>query len=88
MIAERVREDFPLLSQRMHGKPLVYLDSAATSQKPRVVLDALRRYYEESNANVHRGIYAIAEEATRQFEEARAKVAAFVGAARRRPPPP
>jgi len=54
MIAERVREDFPLLSQRMHGKPLVYLDSAATSQKPRVVLDALRRYYEESNANVHR----------------------------------
>jgi len=82
MIAERVREDFPLLAQRMHGKPLVYLDSAATSQKPRVVLDALRRYYEESNANVHRGIYAIAEEATRQFEEARAKVAAFVGAAR------
>jgi cysteine desulfurase/selenocysteine lyase len=82
MIAERVREEFPLLSQRMHGKPLVYLDSAATSQKPRVVLDALRRYYEETNANVHRGIYAIAEEATRQYEEARAKVAAFVGASR------
>jgi cysteine desulfurase/selenocysteine lyase len=82
MIAERVRDDFPLLSQRMHDKPLVYLDSAATSQKPRVVLDALRRYYEETNANVHRGIYAIAEEATRQYEEARAKVAAFVGAAR------
>ncbi len=82
MIAERVREEFPLLGRRMHGRPLVYLDSAATSQKPRVVLDALRRYYEETNANVHRGIYAIAEEATRQFEEARAKVAGFVGAAR------
>jgi cysteine desulfurase/selenocysteine lyase len=61
------------------GKPLVYLDSAATSQKPRVVLEALQRYYEEYNANVHRGLYRIAEQATLAYEEARAKVAAFVG---------
>jgi len=62
------------------GKPLVYLDSAATSQKPRAVLEALQRYYEEYNANVHRGLYRIAERATLAYEEARAKVAAFVGA--------
>jgi len=82
MISPRVREDFPLLRQRMHGKPLVYLDSAATSQKPQVVLDALRTYYETINANVHRGIYAIAEAATERYEAARARVAAFIGAAR------
>jgi cysteine desulfurase/selenocysteine lyase len=64
----------------LDGKPLVYLDSAATSQKPRVVLEALRRYYEEYNANVHRGLYRIAEQATLAYEEARAKVARFLGA--------
>lgn len=75
-----VRRDFPLLQRSVDGKPLVYLDSAATSQKPRVVLEALQRYYEEYNANVHRGLYRIAERATLAYEEARAKVAAFVGA--------
>jgi len=79
---ENIREDFPLLRRRMHGKPLVYLDNAATSQKPRRVLDALLRYYEQFNANVHRGIYQIAEEATAHFEASRGKVAAFIGAAR------
>ena len=78
----RIREDFPILKQKMHGKPLVYLDNAATSQKPQAVLDALVRYYREYNANVHRGVYAIAEEATARYEEARAAVAAFVGGRR------
>ncbi len=82
MVAEKIREQFPLLQRRMHGKPLVYLDSAATSQKPRRVLDALMRYYQEYNANVHRGIYQIAEEATTRYEEARAKVARFIHAPR------
>lgn len=82
MMAERVREDFPLLKQQMNGKPLIYLDSASTSQKPRVVIDALRQYYEEYNANIHRGIYRIAEEATMRYEEARAKVARFINARR------
>ncbi len=77
-----IRGDFPLLHQTMNGKPLVYLDSAATSQKPHVVLDALMHYYQEYNANVHRGIYRIAEEATARYEASRAKLAAFVGAAR------
>ncbi len=81
-IAAHVREDFPLLHQTVNGKPLVYLDSAATSQKPRMVLDALQHYYREYNANVHRGIYRIAEEATARYEEARAKLAAFLGAGR------
>src|SRR4030066_104671 len=75
MIPERVREDFPIPQQRMHDKPLVYLDSAATSQKPRIVLEALTRYYEEYNANVHRGIYFLAEKATQAYEDARARVA-------------
>ncbi|HXF58171.1 MAG TPA: cysteine desulfurase [Actinomycetota bacterium] len=77
---ERVRADFPILREERHGKPLVYLDSAATSQKPRQVLEALLDYYEHHNANVHRGVYALAEEATALYEEARAKLAAFIGA--------
>lgn len=81
MLAERVRADFPILQQPMNGKPLVYLDSAATSQKPQVVIDALVRYYAQYNANVHRGIYRIAEQATEAFEAARAKVATFINAA-------
>ena len=79
-IPGEVRRDFPLLQRSVDGKPLVYLDSAATSQKPRVVLEVLQRYYEEYNANVHRGLYRIAERATLAYEEARAKVAAFIGA--------
>lgn len=81
-LGARVRNDFPLLDRTIDGKRLVYLDSAATSQKPRVVLDALMEYYHKYNANVHRGIYRIAEEATARYEASRAKLAAFVGAAR------
>ena len=75
-----LRRDFPILQRTMQGKPLVYLDNAATSQKPRAVLDALDAYYSHSNANVHRGVYELAEEATAAYEAARAKVAAFIGA--------
>ncbi len=76
--AERVRKDFPFFA-----RGLVYLDSAATTQKPRVVLDVLRRFYETKNANVHRGVYSLAEEATQEFEGARKKIADFVGASPR-----
>ena len=79
----RIKADFPILKRQVHGKRLVYLDSAATSQKPLAVLDAMDRYYREYNANVHRGVYTIAEEATAAFEAARAKVARFVNAGHR-----
>jgi cysteine desulfurase / selenocysteine lyase len=75
-----IKKDFPILDVTVHGKRLVFLDSAASSQKPTAVLDAMRDYYETTHANVHRGVYTIAEEATRRFEDARAKVAAFIGA--------
>ncbi|MDA8237343.1 MAG: cysteine desulfurase [Chloroflexi bacterium] len=75
-----LRADFPILAQRPHGKPLVYLDSAATSQKPLAVVEAMDRYYREYNANVHRGIYEISERATAAYEGARSKVARFVNA--------
>jgi cysteine desulfurase/selenocysteine lyase len=78
--AAAVRGEFPILRQTVRGKPLVYLDNAATTQKPRAVLDAIRRYYEEENANVHRGVHLLSEKATRSFEEARVKVARFIGA--------
>ena len=77
-----LRKQFPLLEQESHGRRLVYLDSAASSQHPRAVLDAMDRYYETTHANVHRGVYAIAEEATRQFEAARHAVGRFIGAPR------
>jgi cysteine desulfurase/selenocysteine lyase len=81
---EKIRKDFPLLERVVHGdKPLVYLDNAATSQKPRQVLDALTSYYAEHNANVHRGIHVLAEEATALYEGARDTVATFVNAADR-----
>ena len=82
MVPETVRSDFPLLARTVHGKPLVYLDSAATSQKPQRVIDALVRYYRDYNANIHRGIYLIAEEATARYEASRAKVARFINASR------
>jgi cysteine desulfurase/selenocysteine lyase len=75
-----VKADFPLLSREVNGHPIVYLDSGATSQKPRQVLDALNRYYEEINANIHRGAYLIAEKATTAVENSRAALARFVGA--------
>jgi cysteine desulfurase / selenocysteine lyase len=77
---ERLRADFPILHQQVHGKPLVYLDNAATAQKPRAVIDAVSRYYERDNANVHRGVHALSERATAAFEGARATVARFIGA--------
>ena len=75
-----IKADFPLLGREVHGHPIVYLDSAATSQKPRQVLNALTRYYEEINANIHRGAYHIAEQATTAVENSRAALARFVGA--------
>lgn len=77
----RIKKDFPILERTVHGKRLVYLDSASSSQKPGPVLEAMQRYYETTHANVHRGVYQIAQEATNLYEEARAKVARFIGAA-------
>jgi cysteine desulfurase/selenocysteine lyase len=79
-----IKKDFPILEREVHGGRLVYLDSANTSQKPRAVLDAITHSYEHSNANVHRGTYLIAEEATAALEGARAKVARFIGAGKAR----
>src|SRR5438477_12020978 len=76
----RLRADFPLLAQRENGHPLVYLDNAATTQKPQAVLDAIVEYYRTTNANVHRGAYDLAIRATEAYEAARLKVAAFVNA--------
>jgi len=78
---ERIRRDFPALHQRVHGKPLVYLDNAATSQKPQVVIDALAAYYSLENSNVHRGVHLLSERATQAYEDARARVQRFLGAA-------
>jgi cysteine desulfurase / selenocysteine lyase len=77
---ERIRRDFPILERTINGHPLVYLDSAATSQKPRQVIDAVSDFYANHNANAHRGIYTLGEESTEAFEGARAKLAAFFGA--------
>ena len=77
---ERIRDDFPILSRTVHGKPLVYLDNAATSQKPRAVIQALTEYYETYNSNVHRGVHTLSMEATDRYEEAREKVARFINA--------
>ncbi len=76
----RIQADFPILKRQVNGHRLVYLDSASSAQKPQSVLDAMDRIYRESYANVHRGVYTIAEEATAAFEQGRAKVARFVGA--------
>ena len=77
---ERVREDFPILKRLIHGHPLVYLDSAATSQKPQSVIDAMTRYYEEDNANIHRGIHYLSERATADYEAARRRIGRFLNA--------
>lgn len=76
----RLRHDFPILDQQVHGHPLIYFDNAATSQKPRQVIDALVRYYERDNANVHRGLHELSNRATDQYETARRKVATFINA--------
>ena len=77
---DRVRQDFPILQRTVHGKPLVYLDSAATTQKPRQVLDTLAQYYAHGNANIHRGVYLLSEEATAAYDGARAKLQRFINA--------
>lgn len=79
---ERWRADFPILESEIHGKPLIYLDNAATTQKPQAVIDAEARYYREDNANVHRGVHALSQRATDAFEAARTKVQRFINAAR------
>src|SRR5262245_28320294 len=76
----RFRRDFPILDQQVHGKPLIYFDNAATSQKPRAVLDALNHYYERDNANVHRGIHELSNRSTTAFEAARERSAKFINA--------
>ena len=81
---ERTRRDFPILGRMVHGKPLVYLDNAATSQKPQSVIDAVRRFYEEDNSNIHRGVHFLSERATEGYEAAREKARGFIGAAEAR----
>ncbi len=77
----QIRNDFPILKRQVHGKPLVYLDSAATTQKPTSVIEAEAHYYQTMNANIHRGIHTLSEEATTAYEGAREKIARFIGAA-------
>ncbi|MCZ6542661.1 MAG: aminotransferase class V-fold PLP-dependent enzyme, partial [Planctomycetota bacterium] len=78
---ERVRRDFPILQRTINGKPLVYLDNAATGQKPQAVIDTISRYYTAQNANIHRGVHRLSVDATAAYEGARAKVQRFMGAA-------
>jgi cysteine desulfurase/selenocysteine lyase len=82
--AARIRRDFPILSTTMRGRPLVYLDTAASAQKPRAVIDAVAEFYEHHYANIHRGVYELSERATRMHDEAREKVRRLIGAARHR----
>lgn len=77
---EQIRKDFPILQRKVHGKPLVYFDNAATSQKPRQMIDAITEYYQKYNANVHRSIHQLGEEATAEYEKAREKIARFINA--------
>lgn len=78
--AVHIRKDFPILSRKVHGKPLIYLDSAASSQKPKQVIDAMTHYYETYHSNIHRGIHALGEEATVAYEDAKKATATFIGA--------
>jgi cysteine desulfurase/selenocysteine lyase len=75
-----IRRDFPILHREVHGKPLIWLDNAATTQKPRAVIDRVSHYYEYENSNIHRGTHTLATEASEAYEGARAKVAVFLGA--------
>ena len=77
---EKIREDFPVLKQKIHGKPLVYLDNAATAQKPQAVIDAIRKFYEVDCANIHRGVHELSQRSTAAYEETRAKVKRFLNA--------
>jgi len=78
---EKIRRDFPILQQSVHGKPLVYLDNAATTQKPLAVIEAIEHYYRHDNSNIHRGVHALSERATEQYEKTRAAVQRFLNAA-------
>jgi cysteine desulfurase / selenocysteine lyase len=84
MEVRRIRNDFPILSQKIHGKPLVYLDNAATSQKPRSVVEALTRFYLQDYSNIHRGVHLLSQRATAAYEESRATVQAFINASETR----
>ena len=84
---EAVRKDFPVLSREVNGRPLVYLDSASSSHKPRQVLEAERQFVEEHYSNVHRGVHTLSQEATDAYESARSTVAGFIGGAPREVPP-
>src|SRR3990167_9525889 len=77
---QTIRKDFPVLTRKVNGQQLVYLDNAATSQKPKCVIDALRHYYNFYNANIHRGIHSLSEEATEAYEACRQKTSQFIGA--------
>jgi len=77
----RIRADFPILEQEVNGHPLIYFDNAATTQKPRAVIEALRHYYEHNNANVHRGLHELSSRATEAYESARQRVASYLNAA-------
>jgi cysteine desulfurase/selenocysteine lyase len=77
---EKIREDFPIFKRKVHGKPLIYFDNAATTQKPIQVINAIKEYYESYNANIHRAIHTLSEEATQRYEEAREKVRKFINA--------
>jgi len=80
----KIRQDFPILKQLAYGKPLAYLDNAATSQKPKSVIDAITHYYTTDNSNIHRGVHLLSERATQQYEEAREKVQRFINAREKR----
>src|SRR5262245_47573077 len=77
---EKIRADFPVLKQKIHGKPLVYLDNAATAQKPQAVIDAIRKFYEVDCANIHRGVHELSQRSTAAYEETRGKVKRFLNA--------
>src|SRR5436853_7828956 len=77
---EKIRQDFPILHQKVHGQPLIYFDNAATSQKPRAVIQALVDYYERDNANVHRGIHELSNRASAAYEATRVRAATFLNA--------
>src|SRR6478609_3284694 len=80
---EEIRAEFPILEREIHGRPLAYLDNGATAQKPLAVIESLDRYFREQNANVHRGVHTLSEEATALYEDARQTVAEHIGADRR-----
>ena len=77
---EKIKKDFPILNRKIHGKPLVYLDNAATTQKPLAVIEAIHHYYLNENSNIHRGVHTLSEQATLAYEGAREKIRAFIGA--------